>query len=117
MEAILASLAILIWHWFFVIFRPSEYPMSFTWTDGNMTLEHYRHHHERHFRRILLEWFEYNSEQHSRNKLTNYTQLFKDTLEKSGFNLERILQGELSKDLELRVWYEEEIEKINQEIA
>ncbi len=42
MEAIFASLAILVWHWFFVIFRPSEYPMSFTWTDGQMTLEHYQ---------------------------------------------------------------------------
>ena len=117
MEAILASLAILIWHWFFVIFRPSEYPMSFTWTDGNMTLEHYRHHHERHFRRILLEWFEYKNDKHPRAKLTNYTQLFKDTLEKSGFDIERIFEGELSKDLELRVWYEEETEKIDQTLV
>jgi len=117
MEAILASLAILVWHWFFVMFRPSEYPMSFTWTDGNMTLEHYRHHHERHFRRILLEWYEYNHESHPRKKLTNYTQLFKDTLEKSGFKLERIIQGELNKDLELRVWYDEEIKKIDDSIT
>ena len=117
MEAILASLAILIWHWFFVIFRPSEYPMNFTWTDGNMTLEHYRHHHERHFRRILLEWFEYQNEKHPRAKLTNYTQLFKDTLEKSGFAIDRIFEGELSKDLELRAWYEEETDKINQNLV
>jgi predicted CXXCH cytochrome family protein len=117
MEAILASLAILVWHWFFVIFRPSEYPMSFTWTDGNMTLEHYRHHHEHHFRRIVLEWYEYNNANHPRKKLTNYTQLFRDTLEKSGFKLERIIQGELNKDLELRMWYEEETDKINQGLA
>lgn len=116
MEAILASLAILIWHWFFVMFRPSEYPMSFTWTDGNMTLEHYRHHHERHFKRILLEWYEYNSVDHPRKKLTNYTQLFKDTIEKSGFQMENIMQGELNKDMELRAWYEEEVEKINQSL-
>ena len=113
MEAILASLAILVWHWFFVMFRPSEYPMSFTWTDGKMTLEHYRHHHERHFRRIILEWYEYNNERHPRSKLTNYTKLFKDTLEKSGFKLDRIIQGELNKDLELRVWYDEETSNID----
>jgi len=117
MEAILATLAIIVWHWFFVMFRPSEYPMSFTWADGNMTLEHYRHHHERHFRRIILEFYEYTSEKHSRNKLTNYTQLFKDTLEKSGFKIENIIQGELNKDLELRVWYEEQITKNYQIIS
>jgi formate dehydrogenase gamma subunit len=117
MEAILASLAILVWHWFFVMFRPSEYPMSFSWIDGKMTLENYRHHHERHFRRILLEWYEYNNERHPRKKLTNYTKLFKKTLEKSGFKLERIIQGELNKDLELRVWYDEETSKIDQELS
>jgi len=117
MEAILATLAILVWHWFFVIFRPSEYPMSFTWSDGNMTLEHYRHHHENHFRRIVLEWYEYNHEKHPRKKLTNYTQLFKDTLEKSEFKLERIIEGELNKDLELRMWYEEETGKIDQKLS
>ena len=112
MEAILASLAIIVWHWFFVIYRPSEYPMNFTWTDGQMTLEHYRHHHERHFKRIILEWYEFNSDKHPRKKLTNYTNLFKNTLEKNGYNLENIIQGELNKDLELRQWYEEETEKI-----
>jgi cytochrome b subunit of formate dehydrogenase len=117
MEAILATLAILVWHWFFVIFRPSEYPMSFTWTDGNMTLEHYRHHHERHFRRILLEWYEYSNENHPRTKLTNYTQLFKDTLEKSGFSLDNIIQSELNKDLELRIWHDEEIAKVDNELS
>ncbi len=44
---------------------------------------------------FLLEWFEYNNEKHPRTKLTNYTQLFKDTLEKSGFDLDRIFEGEL----------------------
>ena len=117
MEAILASLAILIWHWFFVIYRPSEYPMNFTWVDGKMTLEHYRHHHERHFKRIILEWYEYNLEGHPRKKLSNYTKLFKNVLEKNGYDLENVIQGELNKDLELRMWYEEEIEKINNNLA
>ncbi|MBK7105666.1 MAG: cytochrome b/b6 domain-containing protein [Ignavibacteriae bacterium] len=117
MEAILASLAIIVWHWFFVIYRPSEYPMSFAWTDGKMTLEHYRHHHENHFKRIVLEWFEFNYEKHPRKKLTNYTKLFKETLEKNDYDLENIIQGELNKDLELRLWYEEETEKIMKQLA
>jgi cytochrome b subunit of formate dehydrogenase len=35
-EAILAVSAIIIWHFFYVIFMPSEYPMSTIWLDGRM---------------------------------------------------------------------------------
>ncbi|HEX5132981.1 MAG TPA: cytochrome c3 family protein [Candidatus Krumholzibacteria bacterium] len=35
-EAILAVSAIVIWHFFFVIFLPAVYPMSTTWIDGRM---------------------------------------------------------------------------------
>ena len=35
-EAILAVSAIFIWHFFFVIFLPSVYPMSTTWIDGRI---------------------------------------------------------------------------------
>jgi len=35
-EAILAVAAIIIWHLFYVIFMPSEYPMSTIWLDGRM---------------------------------------------------------------------------------
>ncbi|MDA3859929.1 MAG: cytochrome c3 family protein, partial [Melioribacteraceae bacterium] len=41
-EAILATLAIIVWHWFFVLIHPKEYPMSFTWIDGKMSIGHYR---------------------------------------------------------------------------
>ena len=34
-EAILACLAILIWHFYFVIFDPEEYPMKWTWVTGH----------------------------------------------------------------------------------
>lgn len=44
-EAILATLAILAWHFFFVIFHPEEYPMSISWLNGKMTLEHLKHRH------------------------------------------------------------------------
>ncbi|MEN8192496.1 MAG: cytochrome c3 family protein [Bacteroidota bacterium] len=108
-EAILASLAILVWHWFFVIFHPSEYPMSFTWIDGQMSLANYRHHHEKSFRRLLLEWHEYQLNNNDTSKLGNYTKLFISTLEKNDFDPGEVLQNELNNDPELRVWYENEI--------
>ena len=46
-EAWLATLAILVWHFFFVIFHPEEYPMSWTWLTGKMTRESAKHHHSR----------------------------------------------------------------------
>jgi cytochrome b subunit of formate dehydrogenase len=44
-EAWLATLAILVWHFFFVILHPEEYPMSWTWLTGKMTKESARVHH------------------------------------------------------------------------
>jgi cytochrome b subunit of formate dehydrogenase len=44
-EAWLATLAILVWHFFFVIFHPDQYPMSWTWLTGRMTKDHVQHHH------------------------------------------------------------------------
>jgi cytochrome b subunit of formate dehydrogenase len=40
-EAILASLAILVWHFYMVIFDPEVYPMNWAWFDGKVSLEHY----------------------------------------------------------------------------
>jgi cytochrome b subunit of formate dehydrogenase len=34
-EALLACLAILVWHWYFVIFDPDVYPMKWTWLNGS----------------------------------------------------------------------------------
>jgi cytochrome b subunit of formate dehydrogenase len=44
-EAILATAAIVVWHWFFVIYHPREFPMRLTWMTGTMTEHDYRHHH------------------------------------------------------------------------
>lgn len=44
-EAILAVGAIVIWHFFFTIFWPKEYPMSWSWITGKMTKHHWEHHH------------------------------------------------------------------------
>jgi len=46
-EAWLATLAILVWHFFFVIFNPDEFPMSVTWMTGKVTEEEMHHLHPR----------------------------------------------------------------------
>jgi cytochrome b subunit of formate dehydrogenase len=44
-EAILATLAILIWHLYQVMFDPDVYPMNWSWWDGGMSLAHYKDEH------------------------------------------------------------------------
>jgi formate dehydrogenase gamma subunit len=36
-EAVLASLAIVVWHFFHTLFRPDEYPMDTSWLTGGLT--------------------------------------------------------------------------------
>ena len=44
-EAILATLAIVVWHFYQVFFDPDVYPMNWAWWDGKMPVEHYRDEH------------------------------------------------------------------------
>lgn len=44
-EAILATLAIVVWHFYQVFFDPDIYPMNWAWWDGKMTVHHYREEH------------------------------------------------------------------------
>ena len=44
-EAILATLAIVVWHFYQVFFDPDVYPMNGAWWDGKMPVEHYRDEH------------------------------------------------------------------------
>ena len=44
-EAILATLAIVVWHFYQVFFDPDIYPMNWAWWDGKMPVEHYREEH------------------------------------------------------------------------
>ena len=46
-EAWLATLAIIVWHFFFVIFHPEEYPMSWTWLTGKISKKAVKEHHPR----------------------------------------------------------------------
>jgi cytochrome b subunit of formate dehydrogenase len=44
-EAILATLAIVVWHFYQVFLDPDVYPMNWAWWDGKMPVEYYRHEH------------------------------------------------------------------------
>lgn len=44
-EAWLATMAIVVWHWFFVIYHPEKYPINTTFLDGKITEEEFKHHH------------------------------------------------------------------------
>jgi hypothetical protein len=44
-EAVLATLAIVVWHFYQVFFDPDVYPMNWAWWDGKISFEHYREEH------------------------------------------------------------------------
>jgi formate dehydrogenase gamma subunit len=44
-EAILATLAIIVWHLYQVIVDPDTYPLNFAFIDGKMSVEHYQDEH------------------------------------------------------------------------
>jgi thiosulfate reductase cytochrome b subunit len=44
-EAILATLAIIVWHFYQVILDPDTYPVNFAFLDGKMSVEHYQEEH------------------------------------------------------------------------
>ncbi len=48
-EAWLATLAILVWHFYYVIFNPDVYPMNWTWLTGKISEETLRHEHPREY--------------------------------------------------------------------
>jgi formate dehydrogenase gamma subunit len=56
-EAWLATLAIIVWHFFFVIFHPEMYPMSWTWLTGKMNVEDVRKHHSRWYQELIEKGF------------------------------------------------------------
>jgi cytochrome b subunit of formate dehydrogenase len=44
-EAVLATLAIVVWHFYQVFFDPDVYPMNWAWWDGKMSRKHYQEEH------------------------------------------------------------------------
>ncbi|MBI4840968.1 MAG: hypothetical protein HY803_07820 [candidate division NC10 bacterium] len=51
-EAWLATLAILVWHFYSVIFNPDVYPLNWTWLTGKISEESLRHEHPREYDRL-----------------------------------------------------------------
>jgi cytochrome b subunit of formate dehydrogenase len=51
-EAWLAASAILVWHFYYVIFNPDVYPMDWTWLTGKVSEETLRHEHPREYERL-----------------------------------------------------------------
>jgi len=109
-EAILATLAIIVWHWFFVIFRPSAYPMSFAWVDGKMTLHNYSHHHKANLRTVFLELTKLREKKIDEGELGNYTKLFKITIEDEGHNIDQVMDEYMIEDPEMKVWIQDNID-------
>ncbi len=106
-EAILATLAILIWHWFFVIFHPSEYPLNFVCINGTMPVVHYKKEHKLKFYNVIVEWLEVKKGIRTNKKLGNFTKLFASAIEKNGITMEAFVQNELNSDKELNIYIKE----------
>ena len=51
-EAWLATLAIIVWHFYFVIFNPDVYPLNLTFLTGSLTEEEMRDEHPDELRRL-----------------------------------------------------------------
>lgn len=51
-EALLATLAIGVWHFYYVIFNPDVYPMNWTWLTGKISEEMMQHEHPRELERL-----------------------------------------------------------------
>jgi cytochrome b subunit of formate dehydrogenase len=67
-EAWLATLAILVWHMYSVIFSPSVYPMNPSWLTGTMPQEMYQHEHPEHLEEAVTE-----SKEHLAKELERFT--------------------------------------------
>ena len=52
-EAILATLAIIVWHFYFVIFNPDSYPMNTAWFTGKLSQPEMEEEHPLELERIL----------------------------------------------------------------
>ena len=52
-EAILATLSILVWHWYLVIFDPDVYPMDLAWLTGKASADHMRETRPEYYRQLM----------------------------------------------------------------
>ncbi len=99
-EAILATLAILVWHLFFVIYHPNEYPMNLAWIDGSISLETFKHHYREQYLHIVEEWRQHREESRPEEKLSYDTRLLLKTLRKHDLDPDLLLKHEEEADTE-----------------
>ncbi len=52
-EGLLATLAIVVWHFYNVHFNPESFPMSWAWWHGNLTESEMKHHHALEYAEII----------------------------------------------------------------
>ncbi|MFC1600763.1 cytochrome c3 family protein [Candidatus Sumerlaeota bacterium] len=52
-EALLAALTIVVWHFFFVVFHPHEYPMAISWLTGKLPLADAAERHPKEIERLV----------------------------------------------------------------
>jgi formate dehydrogenase gamma subunit len=52
-EALLAGLAIFLWHFYWVHLNPDVYPMSMVWLTGSITEDELKHHHALEYEEVL----------------------------------------------------------------
>jgi len=101
-EAVLATLAIVVWHWFFVIFHPKEYPVSFTVFNGQTTVVHFKGEHRLKYHKVILEYLEIKKGKRSLKKMSSYTKLFINAIEKNGLTMDEFVNSELANDIKLK---------------
>ena len=101
-EAILATLAIIVWHWFFVIFHPKEYPVSFTVLDGKMSVAHYKGEHRLQYHKVISEYVDVRDGKRTLNSCSKFTKHFVKAIEKNGLSMDMFVDEEIETDGELR---------------
>ena len=67
-EAILATLSILIWHFYMVIFDPDVYPMDPAWLTGNTSADHLKHTRPAYYLGLIRTEHHANAEPQSENR-------------------------------------------------
>ncbi|MEI6852233.1 MAG: cytochrome b/b6 domain-containing protein, partial [Bacteroidota bacterium] len=105
-EAILATLAIIVWHWFFVIFHPKEYPVSFTVIDGKMSVAHYKGEHRLEYHKVIAEYLDVKNGKRSLKSCSHFTRHFIKAIENNGVAMDMFVNDELENDKELREFVE-----------
>ncbi|NPA68153.1 MAG: DUF4405 domain-containing protein [Chlorobi bacterium] len=104
-EAILATLAIIVWHWFFVMFRPKEYPLNFACVDGLMTLETYKEEHKLTFKKVVAEWVKLKTGK--KKRMSDFTERFINAVKKNGIDPDMFFVNEIKNDDELKKYLKE----------